>query len=151
MSKRRNHKKKLPLWLRIVLIIILIPIVLALILGAVYLFMRLAGESTLDGTVNNIPPVMEMRGDDDSSDYEIVDSKTVRYNGKEYTYNDDTYNILLMGIDSDLTVEDAEKAAEADQADVIILAAVDKASGKGLIHKNKAARLKSRLAKKVTA
>lgn len=47
------------------------------------------------------------------------------------------------------------KAARAEDASAATIAAtvkkLDKASGKGLIHKNKAARLKSRLAKKVTA
>lgn len=47
------------------------------------------------------------------------------------------------------------KKARAEGADVEVIKAasinVDKAAGKGLIHKNKAARLKSQLAKKANA
>ena len=47
------------------------------------------------------------------------------------------------------------KKARADEADAAAIktavVSVDKAAGKGLIHKNKAARLKSQLAKKANA
>ncbi len=49
----------------------------------------------------------------------------------------------------------AIKKARADGADAAVIksavVSVDKAAGKGLIHKNKAARLKSQLAKKANA
>ncbi len=49
----------------------------------------------------------------------------------------------------------AIKKARAEDADAAVIKAasisVDKAAGKGLIHKNKAARLKSQLAKKANA
>ncbi|MDE6031393.1 MAG: 30S ribosomal protein S20 [Oscillospiraceae bacterium] len=53
------------------------------------------------------------------------------------------------------TLRTAIKKARAEGADAAVVKAavvtVDKAAGKGLIHKNKAARLKSQLAKKTTA
>lgn len=53
------------------------------------------------------------------------------------------------------TLRTAIKKARAEGADAAVVKAavvsVDKAAGKGLIHKNKAARLKSQLAKKANA
>ena len=53
------------------------------------------------------------------------------------------------------TLRTSIKKARAEEADAAAIKAavvsVDKAAGKGLIHKNKAARLKSQLAKKANA
>ena len=52
----------------------------------------------------------------------------VEYQGKRYRYNENMRNILLMGIDSNQNPDSA--AGEHDQADVVVLAALDLASDK---------------------
>lgn len=52
----------------------------------------------------------------------------VVYNGKRYRYNEDMCNILLLGIDSDDTPDSAD--GNHDQADVLVLAALDLANNK---------------------
>ena len=56
------------------------------------------------------------------------DENIIVYKGKRYQYNMDMCNILLLGIDSDETPDSAEGSH--DQADVLVLAALDLAKNK---------------------
>ena len=56
---------------------------------------------------------------------EVLERFTLRYNGKEYQYNEDMCNILLLGIDADAKPEEPLPYGSDIQADVLVLAALD--------------------------
>lgn len=60
----------------------------------------------------------------------ILDSYTIRYDGKYYRYRESMCNILLIGVDGRGTPVRSETFGNANQADVIVLAAMDLETGK---------------------
>jgi len=120
----KEKKKKLPLWLKTVIISISVPVVLAIGIFVAYTIMSNIGEKSLNE--NNDAPVMEPRIEqiEDEIDYQLVDSNTVKYNGETYVFNENAENILFLGIDSTKTVDGSSD--DKNQADVLIIAHIDK-------------------------
>lgn len=73
-------------------------------------------DDTIDDTVNEEPP-------EDQTNTPAIDQNIIVHNGKQYLYNENMCNILLLGIDSDLTPNEATDSH--DQADVLLLGALD--------------------------
>lgn len=92
MSK--TEKKKMNKGTKALLIIVCVLVGLALLLAATVFVLNAVGKSTLTGDDTMKLP------DTSASNFESLDSGTIRRNGKLYRYNDEITCILLMGIDS---------------------------------------------------
>ena len=94
----------------------------------------LYGRQNLAPTVvaPQLPPAPMQTASDDQAEpqeqtpvMETPDQYTVIYNGKQFTYNEDMVNIVLMGIDADNKPSAPLPYGSDIQADVILLAALD--------------------------
>lgn len=113
-AKKKVSKKK------IILIIVIVILSLILLATATFFTLDYLGKKKLESSQL---PVMEMR-EDEQANYELVDEKTVVYNGKTYVFNESIKNILLLGVDSK---DAAERSGESmkHQADVIVICSID--------------------------
>lgn len=125
-KKPKFAKKKKFDGKKVLLIIVIVLLSLCLVAVATYFTLDYFGKKNLE---NSQLPVMDMRGENDQSDYELVDAKTVRYKGKTYIFNENIKNILFLGVDS---TDDANKTGTRirHQADVIVLCSIDEKSQK---------------------
>ena len=110
-----KQKKKLhPLLIAVILLLILAVGLVATVAG-----MWFYGKNAVKQT--DTTPILPPPEDNQEQTEQAVD--VIEYNGKKYEYNTDMYNILLMGIDSEDNPADA--AGNYDQADVLVLAALN--------------------------
>ena len=117
-AKKKVSKKK------ILFVIIIVLLSLCLLAAATFFTLDYLGKKKLESSQF---PVMEMR-EDSQANYELVDERTVVYNGKTYVFNENIKNILLLGVDSK---DAAERSGESikHQADVIIICSIDEKKG----------------------
>ena len=99
--------KKLPLAVRLLLILLAVTMLLCCTVAGLWLHGRSSVGSSTTPTI------------------EEDDGEVISYQGKEYRYREDTINILLMGIDAD----SVPTAGSRDQADAIILASLRPGTG----------------------
>lgn len=114
MSK--TEKKKMNKGTKALLIIVCVLVGLALLLAATVFVLNAVGKSALTGDDTMKLP------DTSASNFESLDSGTIRRNGKLYRYNDEITCILLMGIDS---YNKQEGNYTPHQSDVNVLAVID--------------------------
>ena len=120
--KNRNTNRLL------IAFLILLGITLALV--AVVLGLWLHGQSALRTaeTMPQLPLPTPESGETEPEtvpDGTVLDSHTVCYNGEYYRYNEDMVNILLLGVDAEEKPAASGLFGDANQADVLILAALD--------------------------
>ncbi len=130
--KHLKEKRKKNVFLFIFLIIIGVTLLLC---GTVFaLWMHGRSELTAAVATPVLPaPAEEAAGTpapEDESAHELLDSHTIRHNGKYYRYNDSIINLLLIGVDSPGTPVKSETCGGDYQADVIVIAALDTAGSK---------------------
>lgn len=111
---KKNGKKRMPLPLRLFLILLIIT---GLLCGTV-MGLWLYGRHTLHQQVVSAPVM-------DGQDSTVLEQYTVERNGKHYRYKDGMVNLLLIGVDSDNKPEQPLPYGNNNQADVILLAALD--------------------------
>lgn len=119
MSK--TEKKKMNKGTKALLIIVCVLVGLALLLAATVFVLNAVGKSALTGDDTMQLP------DTSASNFESLDSGTIRRNGKLYRYNDEITCILLMGIDS---YNKQEGNYTPHQSDVNVLAVIDPKNSK---------------------
>ena len=112
--EERKTRKKLPLGLRLFIILMAVT----LLLCATVLGIWLHGRSVLRSRTVKAPTI-------DQSDNTQLDSYTVYRDGKYYRYKDGMVNLLLMGVDADEKFSQPHAYGGDYQADVILLAALD--------------------------
>ena len=122
--KRRRRKRREPLTAGKVLLIILVFIILFLVflIGA-FFYLRMRGAKNLNESVV-MTPIEEPKPESD--DWNLQDDGTITYKGEKYRYNDDLINILVMGIDHELS---EITPTEAGLADTDILVSINKKTG----------------------
>lgn len=127
MREKKQKKKVSPF-----LILFCLLMVVTLLLCATVAALWLQGRSAMTHTVT-APDLSEM---DESEEQEgpvpedtALESYTIRYNGKQYRYNENMCNILLMGIDLEEKPEEPLPVGSNAQVDVLVLAALDIGSG----------------------
>ena len=134
MMEEKRRRKLHPL-----VILVLVLLVLMAVLCGTVLALWLHGRSELNqpaqAPVLPQPPASSVPAEQPPEEEE-PQGDFVTYNGVRYCYNERMRNFLLMGIDSD---EDPDAAfGDHDQADVVVLAALDMAGGTmTLIHINR--------------
>ena len=101
-------------------IAVIILLLLAVGLCAVVAGLWFSGRNAVSKP-NEAPELPQGETEEDNGIY-------VTYNGKRYRYNDQMYNVLLMGVDAEVNPSEAEGIKE--QSDVVMLGALDLAANK---------------------
>lgn len=121
--KKKGKLKKILLWVLIILLILILAGVIT-----VFALIQKGKNSLLNIESMNINPgstISEVEVDDDG--------KTVEYQGKKYTYNEDMTAILCIGVDTDKFSDAADIKGQNGQADALFLYAMDTKTGKSTI------------------
>ena len=123
--KKHHHKgKKMPLWLKIVLIVVSVLLALALILASTYFILREIGRGKMHD-YDNIDIVSPTTQEADDM-IEVIDSgRTIYYQGKKYLFNEDVVCICVVGVDQDISNDYVRS-----MGDAVNLIAFDTSSGK---------------------
>ena len=95
--------------------------------GLGFLYLRFQGERSLKYQVQIMDANMENRENtsEDSISEEEQEGFYITYDGKQYQYNSDVINILCLGIDKDIPIEEKRETGSEGLADVVILASID--------------------------
>ena len=95
--------------------------------GLGLLYLRFQGERSLKSQVQIMDANMENRENtsEDSISEEEQEGFYITYDGKQYQYNSDVINILCLGIDKDIPIEEKRETGSEGLADVVILASID--------------------------
>ena len=123
-KRRRRRKRREPLSAGKILLIILIVIILFLLslIGA-FFYLRAKGARDLNESVV-MTPIEEPKPE--IEDWEVHDDGTITYKGEKYRYNSDLINILVMGIDHEISEISINSLGMAD-TDIIV--SIDKTTG----------------------
>ena len=95
--------------------------------GLGFLYLRFQGERSLKSQVQIMDANMENMENtsEDSISEEEQEGFYITYDGKQYQYNSDVINILCLGIDKDIPIEEKRETGSEGLADVVILASID--------------------------
>ena len=95
--------------------------------GLGFLYLRFQGERSLKSKVQIMDANMGNRENtsEDSISEEEQEGFYITYDGKQYQYNSDVINILCLGIDKDIPIEEKRETGSEGLADVVILASID--------------------------
>lgn len=118
-SHKRNGKKKMKLWKKLLIAGGCIILSLALITAGAIIYLRETGKYQLTQSSYSIsaPDDTQIKLDDGGN--------TVKYNGKTYKYKTDAVNILFMGIDKEEHNDTQKEIGNGYSADVIIVMSID--------------------------
>lgn len=120
----KKKKSRLKIAAAVVLGTILLIVVGA---GLGFLYLRFQGERSLKSQVQIMDANMENKENtsEDSISEEEQEGFYITYDGKQYQYNSDVINILCLGIDKDIPIEEKRETGSEGLADVVILASID--------------------------
>lgn len=94
--------------------------------GLGFLYLRFQGEKNLK---TQVPAVSKEKDEAEntsgSSEKEEQEGLYITYEGKQYQYNSDVINILCLGIDKDIPIEEKRDTGSEGLADAVILASID--------------------------
>lgn len=112
--RKRSGKRKIKVWKKVVLILTVLIFVLAGSLFTAFLVLHWQGEKSL----KTVPA-------DSKSAKEAKETEYIRYNGKKYHYRKDIINILCIGVDKDIPMEEKRDTGSLGLADAILLVSLD--------------------------
>ena len=121
----RIQKKKRKVWKYILLAEGILCLILAGAAGG-FFYLRAQGEKNLKTSVP-VPPAdaQEISTEEESTESTSEDGLYITYQGKRYRYNADVINILCMGIDKDLPIEEKRDTGSEGLSDAIMLASIN--------------------------
>ena len=125
-SSKKRHRRK-PLWLRILIIVGIVLLSIAVALAGTYFVLREIGRRNLHNydEIAIVTPTVE----EDDKTVEIMDvadsGRTIRYDGKTYTFNENVISIVVIGIDHDI-----ENNSVQSMGDSVNIVALDTETGK---------------------
>lgn len=123
-TKRKKDKlKKVILWILIIFLVLILSGVIT-----VLALIQKGKSSLLNVESMNINPgstISELETDDDG--------KTVEFQGKKYSYNENMTAILCIGVDTDKFSDSVDVKGENGQADALFLYAMDTKTGKSTV------------------
>lgn len=128
-KKHRRHKKKLPTWLKIIIIILCVILGIALILTATFFILRGIGRSAMHN-YDNIDIVIPLKDENGENAADVSDKgRTIKYDGKTYKLNEDVMSIVFIGYNEG----DGGKSGENYMSDMVNIVTVDDKTGKTTI------------------
>lgn len=116
ITKKKGFFSRMSTPKKVIFVIIMIIVVLVAAAGITFVAIREKGKASLhDMSKTMIDP------------QSLEESKQVYYNGKEYKYNDNLINILLIGTDCTMTVSQRRESntSETGLADTLFLITID--------------------------
>lgn len=122
MEKKEKKRLSTPL------LVLVILLGLALLLCLTVLLVLMHGRSTLQGSRDPAPSlelISQAPTEETAPSKERPDGYTVYHDGKYYRYKEGMVNLLLIGVDSDEKPDAPLPNGNDNQADVIVLAALD--------------------------
>lgn len=116
-TKKKSFFKRMSTPKKVIFVIVVVVLLAVAAAGITLLVIREKGKASLRDMSDTLIDPMA-----------VEESKQVYYDGKEYKYNDNLINILLIGNDSQMTVSqrrEANKSFEAGFADTLFLVSID--------------------------
>lgn len=117
MPKRKGFFKRMSMPKKVIFIVVVVLLLAVAAAGITLFVIREKGKTSLRDMSNTMIDPMALE-----------ESKQIYYDGKEYKYNDNLINILLIGTDSSMTVSqrrEANKEIGAGFADTLFLVTID--------------------------
>ena len=124
-KRHRKHKKKLPVWAKILITVVSVILVLAITVGSAYFIMKDIGRKAMHNyeDIDISIPLKDESGKDAAS---ILDKGyTIKYGGKTYLLNRDVMSVVFIGYNQDETGESGRY-----MGDAINIIAIDANTGK---------------------
>lgn len=124
-KKHRKHRKRIPTWLRVILIILAVILGLAIIAAGAFFIMHEIGRGEMHNydDINIVIPLTDY----DDNKAEIVDKgRTIEYNGTTYRLNEDIMTVTFIGYKKRNDGVDKNKF----MGDAIYIIAIDSETGK---------------------
>ncbi len=124
-EQRRKRRKRRRITKRIKRVLIALGVVLLLAVmgvGIAVFTMYHTGKNEMKSTHYSITAPQNV--------VVINDGKTIVYNGEKYRYKSDILTFLFIGVDKTAAAQQNDKIGSSGQSDVLLLSAIDKASGK---------------------
>lgn len=90
-----------------------------------FLYLRYQGEKNLKTEIRAISEDQNKTESVHETSEEKQKGFYITYNGKKYQYNQNVINILCLGIDKDIPIEEKRDTGSEGLADVVILASID--------------------------
>lgn len=121
-ERKKKQKSGLKMMMAAVLGIILL---FTVGIGLGFLYLRYQGEKDLK---TQMPAISEDQDNAESvsgTSEEKQEGLYITYDGKKYQYNQDVINILCLGIDKDIPIEEKRDTGSEGLADAVILASID--------------------------
>ena len=125
---RRHHKKKLPLWLRILIIVVSVILAIAIAVTTTYFILKAVGYDALHN-YDDIDISIPIQDDSGKDAAQVLNKgQTIKYGGKTYLLNKDVMAVTFIGFD-----DSNAKGEGNNMADAIYIAAIDDNTGKTTI------------------
>lgn len=124
-KRHRKHKKKLPVWAKILITVVSVILVLAITVGSAYFILKDIGRKAMHNyeDIDISIPLKDESGKDAAS---ILDKGyTIKYGGKTYLLNRDVMSVVFIGYNQDETGESGRY-----MGDAIYIIAIDANTGK---------------------
>ncbi len=106
--------RKMKKWKKVLLIALAVVFAIIALVIATFFFMQSKGEKNLKTKVSNA-----------STEAGRKEGHYIIHNGKEYKYREDIVNILCLGIDKDIPMEEKRETGSLGLADAILLVSID--------------------------
>ena len=128
-KKHRRHKKRMPTWLRVLLIILGVILGIMLILAITFFILRGIGRSSMHD-YKNIDVVIPMTDEQGENVAGVEDKgRTITYDGKTYKLNENVMSITFIGYNE----KDPNRLSDRFMGDAIYIVAIDDKTGKTTI------------------
>lgn len=125
-KKHRRHKKRMPTWLKIILIILCVILGIALVLTATFFILRGIGRSAMHN-YDGIDIVIPLQNENGENVADVEDKgRTIKYDGKTYKLNEDVMSIVFIGYNEN----DPSSDGETFMGDAIDIITIDDKTGK---------------------
>lgn len=118
-EQEEQEPRKKPRWKKVAAILLVSIVVIICGVAISFFVLRASGEKSLKTKVSE--PEKESGTESASK----KDGHYILYNGKEYRYREDVINILCMGIDKDIPMEQKRETGSMGLVDAILLVSLD--------------------------
>ncbi len=126
--KHGKHRKKWPLWLKIIVIVVSVILAIAIAVTATYFIMKEIGRNAMHN-YNDIDISIPLKEKDGKDSADVMDKgRTIKYGGKTYRLNEDIMTVTFIGFNEEETGENNQY-----MADAIYITAIDDHTGKTTI------------------
>lgn len=124
-KKHHRHRKKIPVWAKIIIIVVSVILVIGITLGSAYFIMKDIGRKAMHN-YDDIDISIPLTDNSGKNATDIRDKgRTIKYGGKTYLLNEDVMSVVFVGYNQG-------EVGESDNymGDAIYIIAIDANTGK---------------------